>query len=128
MYSEQFKASLELVEAAREKNIALEPVRMTAAEKEKVLASFHPDYKQDEFSTLTIGPNKGDKVPKELAEILQAHSRISKDSVCLEKPDYETDVLVIGGGGAGSSAAIEALMQKPIEELKELYNNRDIEK
>ena len=108
MYSEQFKESLARVEAARDKNIALDPVRMTADQKEKVLASFHPDYKVDEFAVLKIGPNKGDKVPKELAEILQAHSRITKDSVCLEKPDFETDVLVIGGGGAGASAAIEA--------------------
>ena len=108
MYSEQFKESLALVEAARDKNIALDPTRMTADQKEKVLAAFHPDYKVDEFSVLTIGPNKGDKVPKELAEILQAHSRITKDSVDLTAPDYETDVLVIGGGGAGASAAIEA--------------------
>ena len=108
MYSEQFNDSLKLVEASREKNIALEPTRMTAEQKEQVLASFHPDYKVDEFSVLTVGPNKGDKVPKELAEILQAHSRITADSVCLECPDYETDVLVIGGGGAGASAAIEA--------------------
>ena len=108
MYSEQFNDSLKLVEASREKNIALEPARMTAEQKEQVLASFHPDYKVDEFSVLTVGPNKGDKVPKELAEILQAHSRITADSVCLECPDYETDVLVIGGGGAGASAAIEA--------------------
>ena len=108
MYSEQFRKSLELVEAARDKNIALDPTRMTAEQKETVLASFHPDYKVDEFATLTIGPNKGDKVPKELAEILQAHSRITADSVDLSTPDYETDVLVIGGGGAGASAAIEA--------------------
>ena len=108
MYSEQFRKSLELVEAAREKNIALDPTRMTAEQKETVLASFHPDYKVDEFATLTIGPNKGDKVPKELAEILQAHSRINAESVDLSAPDYETDVLVIGGGGAGASAAIEA--------------------
>ncbi len=108
MYSEQFKESLALVEAAREKNISMEPVRMTAEQKETVLASFHPDYKVDEFAVLQIGPNKGDKVPKELAEILQAHSRITADSVNLDAPDYETDVLVIGGGGAGASAAIEA--------------------
>ena len=108
MYSEQFMDSIALVEAAREKNIALEPARMTAEQKEKVLASFHPDYKQDEFATLKIGPNKGDKVPKELAEILQAHSRITAESVNLDAPDYEADVLVIGGGGAGASAAIEA--------------------
>ena len=108
MYSEHFRESLARVEAAREKNIALDPVRMTAEQKEKVLSSFHPDYKVDEFAVLQIGPNKGEKVPKELAEILQAHSRITADSVCLDTPDYETDVLVIGGGGAGASAAIEA--------------------
>ena len=108
MYSEQFKESLALVEAARDKNIALEPTRMTAEQKENVLSSFHPDYKKDEFVTLEIGPNKGELVPRELAEILQAHSRIIADDVCLDCPDYETDVLVIGGGGAGAAAAIEA--------------------
>ena len=108
MYSEKFQESLAAVEAAREKNIALEPTRMTAEQKETVLSSFHPDYKTNEFSVLTIGPNKGDKVPKELAAMLQAHSRIKDTEIDLENPDYETDVLVIGGGGAGASAAIEA--------------------
>ena len=108
MYSKEFWESLAKVEAAREKNTVIEPVRMTAEQKQNVLSSFHPDYKTSEFSELKIGPNKGEKVPHELAEMLQAHSRIKKDSVNLEKPDYETDVLVIGGGGAGASAAIEA--------------------
>ncbi|MBQ9783504.1 MAG: FAD-dependent oxidoreductase, partial [Clostridia bacterium] len=108
MYSEKFQASLAAVEAARAKNVALEPDRMTAKQKEDLLAAYHPDYKTSEFDTLKIGPNKGDKVPTELAETLQAHSRITADSVDLSAPDYETDVLVIGGGGAGSSAAIEA--------------------
>ena len=108
MYSEQFKESLARAEAAREKNIALEADRMTAKQKEDLLAAFHPDYKKDEFRELKIGPNAGEKVPTELAEILQAHSRITADCVDLSAPDYETDVLIIGGGGAGTSAAIEA--------------------
>lgn len=108
MYSERFQKSLAAVEAAREKNIALEPERMTAKQKEDLLAAYHPDYKQDEFAILKVGPNSGEKVPTELAEILQAHSRISADSVDLNNPDYDVDVLVIGGGGAGASAAIEA--------------------
>ena len=108
MYSKEFQESLAKVEAAREKNTANEPVRMTAEQKQTVLSSFHPDYKTSEFSELKIGPNKGDRVPHELAEMLQAHARINKNSVDLESPDYETDVLVIGGGGAGASAAIEA--------------------
>ncbi|MBE6937359.1 MAG: FAD-dependent oxidoreductase [Ruminococcaceae bacterium] len=108
MYSEKFQQSLKLVEEARERNIAYEPDRMTAKQKEDLLAAYHPDYKQDQFEILKIGPNKGEKVPCELAEMLQAHSRISNISVDLENPDYDVDVLVIGGGGAGSSAAIEA--------------------
>ena len=108
MYAESFQKSLKLVEEAREKNIALEPARMTAQQKTDLLAEYHPDYKQDEFELLAIGPNKGDKVPKELAATLQAHSRICPNCVDLENPDYDVDVLVIGGGGAGSSAAIEA--------------------
>ncbi len=108
MYSEKFQKSLAAVEAARDKNVALEPVRMTAQQKTDLLAAYHPDYRQDQFDELKIGPNKGDKVPKELAAILQAHSRITADSVDLSNPDYDVDVLVIGGGGAGSSAAIEA--------------------
>ncbi len=108
MYSEKFQKSLAAVEAAREKNIALEPARMTAQQKTDLLAEYHPDYKQDEFELLKIGPNKGDKVPKELAATLQAHSRINGANIDLENPDYDVDVLVIGGGGAGSSAAIEA--------------------
>ena len=108
MYSEKYQESLAAVSAARAKNIAMEPERMTAKQKEDLLAAYHPDYKVSEFSTLKIGPNKGDKVPHELCEMLQAHSRIKATDVDLTAPDYETDVLVIGAGGAGTSAAIEA--------------------
>ncbi len=108
MYPEEIMKSVKLVEAARDKNIELEPRRMTAQEKEDLLAAYHPDYKKDEFAILQIGPNKGEKVPKELAATLEAHSRISSDQVDLSAPDYDVDVLIIGGGGAGASAAIEA--------------------
>ena len=108
MYSESFQKSLAAVEAAREANIAYEPTRMTAEEKDALLRAYHPDYKADEFAVLAMGPNKGEKVPHELAELLQAHSRISASDVDLTAPDYDVDVLIIGGGGAGASAAIEA--------------------
>ena len=108
MYSESFQKSLAAVEAAREANIAYEPTRMTAEEKDALLRAYHPDYKADEFAVLAMGPNKGEKVPHELAELLQAHSRIKASDVDLTAPDYDVDVLIIGGGGAGASAAIEA--------------------
>ena len=108
MYNEEMKESMKKVAAHREANAVLEPRRMTADEKDKLLATYHPDYKQSEFTTLSIGPSKGEKVPLELAALLQAHSRIKNKKINLDKVDYDVDVLIIGGGGAGASAAIEA--------------------
>ena len=106
MYSGEILESMKKVEAARAKNVQLEPRRMTAEEKDTLLATYHPDYKQDQFAVLQVGPNKGEKVPTELAALLQANSRVNPDKLDLSKVDYDVDVLVIGGGGAGSSAAI----------------------
>ena len=108
MYPNQFHESLKAVEAAREANIAYEPARMTAKEKEDLLATYHPDYKKEEFKTLKVGPNKGESIPIELCDALQANSRISADDIDLSDIAYDVDVLIIGGGGAGTSAAIEA--------------------
>lgn len=101
-------ASIRKVEAAREANMKLDPRRMTAEEKDILLKTFHPDYREDQFVALRMGPNKGKKVPKELAALLEGKPRLEGFTVNLECPDYETDVLIIGGGGAGCSAAIEA--------------------
>ncbi len=108
MYNKEMTESIKKVEANRKANTDFEPRRMTAEEKDTLLATYHPDYKQEEFRTLAVGPNKGGKVPTELAALLQAHSRIDPAKIDLSAPDYDVDVLVIGGGGAGASAAIEA--------------------
>ena len=91
MYSKEFQESLKAVEAAREANIAYEPARMTAQEKDDLLAAYHPDYKKSEFSTLKIGPNKGESVPKELCALLEAHSRIAAEDVDLDDIRYDVD-------------------------------------
>ncbi|MDD7738909.1 MAG: FAD-binding protein [Lachnospiraceae bacterium] len=100
--------SIKKVEATRAQRMASEPRRMTADEKDALLAAYHPDYKEDGFITLKVGPNKGEKVPTELGELLESNSRILGVDIDLEKVDYDVDVLIIGAGGAGSSAAIEA--------------------
>jgi len=108
MYTDEMTASIRKVEAAREENSVLEPERMSAEEKRTLLVTYHPDYKKEKFASLSVGPNRGDKVPTELAALLQANSRVQDMDIDLEKADYDTDVLIIGGGGAGASAAIEA--------------------
>lgn len=99
---------IKAVKSNREKNLESSPPLMTDTEKQTLLNAFHPDSKTDCFTTLTVGANKGDSVPSELATLLQAHSCITPDTVDLLHPDFETDVLIIGGGGAGCAAAIEA--------------------
>ena len=69
-------ASIRKVEAAREENIKLDPRRMTADEKDALLKKFHPDYRTEQFTELRFGPNKGQKVPLELADLLEGESRI----------------------------------------------------
>lgn len=109
MYSDpKLQESIAKVEAARERNITLDPRRMTAEEKDTLLKTYHPDYRTEEFAALDFGPSKGEKVPLELKALLQGKSRVLGQDIDLHSPDYDTDVLIIGGGGAGASAAIEA--------------------
>ncbi|MBQ6947496.1 MAG: FAD-binding protein, partial [Clostridia bacterium] len=113
MYTKEQLESIKKVEATRAQRLEQilagnHPRRMTADEKDQVLRENHPDYITSQFAELQIGPNKGEKVPLELAETLQANPRINPEDVDLSKIDYDVDVLVIGGGGAGSAAEIMA--------------------
>jgi succinate dehydrogenase/fumarate reductase flavoprotein subunit len=115
MYPEYMHESLKKVEQTRPKRLELEksgePVfpPMTAEEREDVLTRFHPDYKPDARRKIRMGPNKGEELTTEIADMLEAHSRIMPGLFDLTDPDYETDVLIIGGGGAGCAAAIVAM-------------------
>jgi len=100
MFTPEMLESIKKVEATREERMK--------HEKDTLLKAYHPDYRTDGFDEIKIGPNKGQKAPKELADLIHSNSRLIADNVDLSKVDYDVDVLVIGGGGAGSSAAIEA--------------------
>lgn len=108
MFTPEMMESVKKVEATRDMRMGMEPRRMTAEEKDALLKEFHPDYRQEAFEEIKIGPNKGQKAPAELVHLLHSNSRLLTDKVDLNKVDYDVDVLIIGGGGAGASAAIEA--------------------
>lgn len=108
MFTPEMMESVKKVEATRNERMGMEPRRMTAEEKDELLKAYHPDYRENAFEEIKIGPNKGEKAPAELVNLIHSNSRLMKDKVDLSKVDYDVDVLVIGGGGAGSSAAIEA--------------------
>lgn len=108
MFTPEMLESVKKVEATRASRIGMNLRRMDAQEKDLLLKEFHPDYRDSGFSTLQVGPNQGEKVPVELGELLQANSRIYGQEINLDEIAYDVDVLIIGGGGAGASAAIEA--------------------
>ena len=109
MYTNEMRELIKKVEETRLKRIEEGDFkRMTADEKSAVLKENHPDYIESTFVNLTMGENIGDKVPKELGELLQGQSRVLNKNINLEKIDYESDILIIGGGGSGAAAALEA--------------------
>ncbi|MCJ7563385.1 MAG: FAD-binding protein [Candidatus Aminicenantes bacterium] len=114
MYPEYMHDSLKKVDETRTKRLELEKSvknvfpPMSAEERQDVLTKFHPDEKPDSRRKIHIGPNKGEPLTTEVADILESHSRINPKLFDLTTPDYETDILIVGGGGAGCAAAIIA--------------------
>ncbi len=82
--------------------------RISAEERDVLVNTFHPDYKKEQFRALKVGPSKGEKAPLEIADLLEGNSRLDPDRVDLSHVDRDVDVLVIGAGGAGGSAALLA--------------------
>lgn len=75
-------------------------------EREKLILTYHPDSKTEAYRTLRVGPNAEEKVPAEIAELLESESPVP-DGLEL-KPVHTVDVLIVGGGGAGATAALAA--------------------
>ncbi len=82
--------------------------RIPAEEREALVNKFHPDFKKEQFRELRVGPNKGARTPLEIADLLEGNSRIEPGKIDLNEVDYDVDVLVVGCGGAGGSAALLA--------------------
>ena len=114
-YTPELKELIKKVEATRaervERKIKGEEVPFLSLDDRKERLKFHPDFKEEGRRELQVGPSKGYAIAHEIADVLEATSRVAPDKVDLSKPAYETDVLIIGGGGAGTSAAILAQEQ-----------------
>ena len=115
-YTPEMKELIKKVESTRPQRLEMARNNehfpdLSLEEREKLLKQFHPDYMDEGRRTVKVGPNKGDVFPEEVVDLLESKTRIDIERIDLGKVDFETDVLVIGGGGAGTAAALTAQEQ-----------------
>jgi len=112
-YTQELKELIKKVEATRpervEKKRRGEEFRtLSLKEREERLRKYHPDFVEGARKEIRVGPNKGYAISPEIGVLLEAKSRVNPDLIDLNKIAYETDVLILGGGGAGTAAALTA--------------------
>ncbi|MCJ7641460.1 MAG: FAD-binding protein [Desulfobacterales bacterium] len=112
-YTGELKELIKKVEATRparveKKKRGEEFPMLSLKEREERLKKFHPDFEEGSRREIRVGPSKGYAISPEIVELLEAKSRVNPDVIDLTTIAYETDVLIIGGGGSGTAAALTA--------------------
>jgi succinate dehydrogenase/fumarate reductase flavoprotein subunit len=121
-YPEYMRKHIEVVNSTRVQRKDFTPKAMTMEERDEVL-KVHPDYAPGGKRAISLGPNKGDMAPNEVADLLEAYPLIKGNEIDFNKPDYTVDLLIVGGGLAGTSAAVWA-NDKGVDKDKMLLVNK----
>ncbi len=108
MYPAYLEENIHIVEDTRVRRLIENVPRLDELNKIELLRKYHPDFVTSSMRKLQAGVNKGEAAPVELADLLEGKSRIDPARLDPSSPDYNVDVLVIGCGGAGASAALLA--------------------
>jgi len=106
-YPEYMRKFINIVNKTRMKRKDYDPPAMSKEERKEVL-KLHPDYAAGGKRKISIGQNKGDIGPNEVVDLLEAYPLIEEGEIDLSQIDYDVDILIIGGGLAGTTAAIWA--------------------
>ncbi len=107
-YPSDMLESIKRLEASRKRRLQQEIPRLTLDQRVDLLKKFHPDHRSGAMVEINVGKNQGSRASRELSEVLEAYSLIQPDNFDFNQDECETDVLVVGAGGAGCSAAILA--------------------
>ncbi len=114
-YPEELKRLIKVVESTREERVVRknnnDEVPFMDLDQRAEMLQNHPDVKEEGRREVQVGPSKGYRIAHEMANVLEAKSRVNPADIDLSKIEFETDLLVIGGGGAGTAAALLAQEQ-----------------
>jgi succinate dehydrogenase / fumarate reductase flavoprotein subunit len=99
-YDRDMLESMRRVEATRPARLHQTFPRLTPEDKQALLQKFHPDYRPESMRPLAVGPNAGDRVPHEVANLLEGVSRIDPEAFDLTRPD-EDGYLIVAAAGLG---------------------------
>ena len=107
-YPDYMIESIKKVEKKRDYNMKHPVKPMTMQERETMLSKYHPDYMKGTRRELKVGIDKGQIFYNGIADLLEAAPVLNPKDVDLTKVDSDVDLLIIGGGGAGTVAALFA--------------------
>ena len=107
-YPEYMMEYIKLVEEKREANLKADIKPLTLEEREKVLSKNHPDFMEGSRREVTVGVDKGKLMYDGIVDLLEARPILDPKDIDLDKIDFDVDILIIGGGGAGTVAALFA--------------------
>ncbi|RLI59308.1 MAG: succinate dehydrogenase/fumarate reductase flavoprotein subunit [Candidatus Asgardarchaeum californiense] len=107
-YPDFMLKSIKKVEQKRKKNMSKPVKPMSMKQRDEMLKKYHPDYMKGTKRTLKVGVDKGNLFYNGIADLLEAKSVLNTKDIDLSKIDYDVDLLIIGGGGAGTVAALFA--------------------
>lgn len=106
-YPEYMRELIKKVEQTRMKRKDYTHPALSKEGREEVL-KLHPDFAPGGKRKISIGPNKGEIGPTEVVDLLEAYPLIEKKDIDLSRTDYSPEILIIGGGLAGTTAALWA--------------------
>jgi succinate dehydrogenase / fumarate reductase flavoprotein subunit len=107
-YPEDMWESIELVEETRGMRLKEKVGLMSLEDRDHILQKYHPDSKKSGKRPVKVGPNKDDLMPHEIVDLLEAEPLIDPSDIDLSQINNDLDILIIGGGGAGMTAALWA--------------------